>query len=382
VTRTTSDPTPITLFRAWLGAPGTRPPPLDRFLAVRKPSETVVHALDRLVRRSVSLVERPAPGGEALVSQLRALSDAALGRAMAEALPPELARARTQAKTWAERCVAWGIPPGFAPHLAARAAKWGEDTTLAWLARQDVRPPLWIRVRTPEVVELLRAQGFVLRGEGPAYALEGRADPRVLLREGGFEIQDWGSQQVGALADLRRGQRAWDVCAGRGGKTVQLGDALGGRGVVVATDIDGRKLAELKVRARRAGLADVIRVRDWDGSTPPDFGREGRGGFDVVLVDAPCSASGTWRRNPDARLRTDPARVSEFPTLQRSLLAMAAAQVAPGGRLVYGTCSVFVDEDEALSPGPGFTLVRAELFGAPQVDSDTLFGAMWVRDRR
>jgi 16S rRNA C967 or C1407 C5-methylase (RsmB/RsmF family) len=61
---------------------------------------------------------------------------------------------------------------------------------------------------------------------------------------------------------------------------------------------------------------------------------------------------------------------------------MAAAQVAPGGRLVYGTCSVFVDEDEALSPGPGFTLVRAELFGAPQVDSDTLFGAMWVRDRR
>jgi 16S rRNA (cytosine967-C5)-methyltransferase len=367
------------MFRDWLGPRGTRPPPLDRFLAARRPAGPDVAALDRLVRRVVALVRAPAPGGSALLDQVRALPDAALAAAARPPLPDAVAAARATAHTWPGRCAAHGIPPGFGPLLARRAERWGDAATLAWLARQDTRPPLWIRLRDPAAVDALRARGFTVDGEGPARRVSGPGDPRVVMRDGGFEIQDLGSQQVAALAALRPGGRAWDVCAGRGGKTMALADALAGRGAVVATDVDEKKLAELKVRARRAGVADVVRVRAWDGERTPDFGPEARKGFDVVFVDAPCSASGTWRRNPDARLRTDPAEVPGFADLQRRLLELAATRVAPGGRLVYATCSVFVEEDEALSPGARFVPAGAGLYGAPEADADTLFGAVFVR---
>lgn len=369
----------VILLRDWLGPRGTRPPPLDRFLSGRRPPGPDVAALDRLVRRAVALVRDPAPGGDPLLDQLRALSDAALADAARPALPDAVSAARATARGWAARCAAFGIPPGFGALLARRAERWGEARTLAWLARQDERPPLWIRLRDPAAVDALRARGFAVVGEGPARRVSGPGDPRGVMREGGFEIQDLGSQQVAALAALRPGGRAWDVCAGRGGKTMALADALAGRGFVIATDIDERKLAETKVRARRAGVADVVRVRAWDGERAPDFGPEARRGFDVVFVDAPCSASGTWRRNPDARLRTDPRAVPGFAALQERLVGLAAARVAPGGRLVYATCSVFVEEDEAVPPAPGLAPASAALFGAPETDADTLFGAVFVR---
>lgn len=369
----------VEAFRAWLGPRGEHPPPLDRFLSRRRPPEGVVQGVDRLARRAVALVRDPEPGGAALLDQLRALPERALAAAAEPRLPERVAADRAAATSWAARCAAHGIPPGFGALLERRAGEWGVAGAAEWLRRQDTRPPLWIRVRDPAAVQALRDRGFTVRGDGPAYTVSGAKDPRVVMREGGFEIQDRASQEVAALATLRPGGRAWDVCAGRGGKTMALADSLGGRGVVVATDVDERALADLKVRARRAGVADVVRARPWDGERVPDLGPEARKGFDVVLVDAPCSASGTWRRNPDARLRTDPAEVPRYAELQRRLLALGAGRVAPGGRLVYATCSVFVAEDEDVGPGEGWVRASSALVGAPTLDSDTLYGAVYTR---
>lgn len=369
----------VAAFRAWLGPAGFRPPPMDRFLSRERPPAAVVAAVDRLARRAVSLLADPEPGGPALWTQLRSLPAAALAGAAGTALPGAVVRARAEARTWSARCAAFGIPPGFAPLLERRAATWGPGPTRAWLEALDRRPPLWIRVRDPAALGALRSRGFTVREDGAAAAVAGEGDPRVVMRDGGFEIQDRASQEVAEVARPAPGQRAWDVCAGRGGKTMAMADALAGRGLVVATDVDERALAELRTRARRAGVADVVRVRAWDGREPPDFGPEARRGFDVVLVDAPCSASGTWRRDPDARLRTDPAGVPALATLQARLLAVGASRVGAGGRLVYATCSVFAEEDEDVTPGPGWTRTEGRLFGSPERDADTLYASGWTR---
>lgn len=284
-------------------------------------------------------------------------------------------------------CVAAGVPPWHAPMLAERAQRSGLAWVHAWLGAQRSRPPLWLRLADPAQAEAtaegLRAEGLAVELHPGALRVQGPTpiNHTQAWITGLVEVQDLGSQAIGALLPLRPGARVWDCCAGKGGKTLQLASRLGGRGAVHASDLDPRRLSTLRQRANRAGLANV-RTWPWDGQAAPalpvEVAREG--GFDAVLVDAPCSGSGTWRRKPDGRLRG--AVSGRWAEQQRQLLRSALGALRPGGALVYATCSVAVLEDEAVTDAllreqPGLTVVRQGLFGAPEQDADTLYGALY-----
>lgn len=162
------------------------------------------------------------------------------------------------------------------------------------------------------------------------------------FRDGLFEVMDEGSQLVAELVAPPPGGRVLDACAGAGGKTLALGAIMGGKGRLLAVDVDGRKLEELRRRARRAGLNNV-EARALRQGEPRDVPL---GAFQRVLVDAPCSGLGTLRRNPEARWRLTPETVSGFPARQLSLLVTYAPYCAVGGRLIYATCTVAADENE------------------------------------
>jgi len=172
-------------------------------------------------------------------------------------------------------------------------------------------------------------------------------------------VMDEGSQLVAELVAPPPGGRVLDACAGAGGKTLALGALLAGKGRVLALDTDGKKLEELRRRARRAGLTNVE-------ARPIKEGPLGiKGQFDRVLVDAPCSGLGTLRRNPEARWRLTPADLDELPARQRAILERYAPLVAPGGRLVYATCTVDAAENDAVVDAfvrahPDFTPVPAK----------------------
>jgi 16S rRNA (cytosine967-C5)-methyltransferase len=159
-------------------------------------------------------------------------------------------------------------------------------------------------------------------------------------REGLFEVQDEGSQLVAALVGARPGERVLDLCAGAGGKTLPLAADVGPSGHVHASDPDGERLRRLRDRLGRAGLANVA----VEGAAPAASLR-----VDRVLVDAPCSELGTLRRGPDLRWRLDPASFRALPALQLALCEGALAHLAPGGRLVYATCTFRREEDEEVA---------------------------------
>lgn len=157
-------------------------------------------------------------------------------------------------------------------------------------------------------------------------------------REGRIEVQDEGSQLVACLCDPKPGEKVLDYCAGGGGKALALAAAMEGRGSVVAYDTDPRRLADARRRARRAGLGNLRVVAD-AGEV------ERAGPYDVVLVDAPCSSSGTLRRNPDVAWRWSEEDVRRLSALQAEILDRAAALVRPGATLVYATCSLLEPEN-------------------------------------
>ncbi|MBE0565786.1 MAG: RsmB/NOP family class I SAM-dependent RNA methyltransferase, partial [Krumholzibacteria bacterium] len=242
--------------------------------------------------------------------------------------------------------------------------------------------------RRAAVLAELAGQGFlVVEERSPALAVVGPKGIYELAchRDGLVDIQDLASQQIGLAVDARPGQTVWDCCAGAGGKSLQLAAAMQGKGAVHATDLYENKLKDLRRRARRAGWAN-LRAGLWDGDRLPDFGPEvlGRGGFDRVLVDAPCSGSGTWRRHPDGRLRFAPDQLPDLAAVQQSLLVTAAEAVRPGGLVVYATCSWFRAENEDvvaafLAARPEFALRAQQLHGNPAEDADTTFTAVLER---
>lgn len=158
-------------------------------------------------------------------------------------------------------------------------------------------------------------------------------------REGLVEIQDHGSQLACLAVGARPGETVIDLCAGAGGKTLALAAAMGNRGVLVASDTDRGRLSKLGPRAARAGAGAIESVLLDPGRELEALERF-RGKADAVLVDAPCSGTGTWRRNPEARWRLDPAHLARFAETQDRLLDLAAQLVRPGGRLIYVTCSL------------------------------------------
>lgn len=318
---------------------------------------------------------------------LRGIEKFSLGDKLGQAYSEIAARARTELPCF----LAWhGIDPAWEPALRARAAAsgWDEAALRAFVAAQETRPPMWLRLNHPDkraaVIDQLSVD-YDVEYDGDALAVIG---PRGIYdlqcwKDGDIEIQDWASQQVGHAMAPKPGETVWDACAGGGGKSMQLAALMKGRGGVHASDIRPKVLDEVSRRAKKAGFHNV-RTFVWQGDIPPPLPRETekRGGFDAVLVDAPCSSSGTWRRNPDARYRY--AEIGDLPALQLRILAAAAPVVRPGGRLVYSTCSFRIEENEDvvnafLAANTGWTLVRQGMHGCPERDADAMFVALMTR---
>jgi 16S rRNA (cytosine967-C5)-methyltransferase len=182
--------------------------------------------------------------------------------------------------------------------------------------------------------------GVVLDTHLNAFSLES-------FRDGWFELQDEGSQLLGLLVDAPP-TKVVDACAGAGGKTLQLAVQMKNRGDLYALDIEERRIDELRKRARRAGVHNVRAQVIPPGPEADEALASLKGKADRVLVDAPCSGTGTYRRKPDARYRITPEQLEEHVARQKTLLARFAALVKPGGRLIYGTCSVLREENEAV----------------------------------
>ena len=168
-----------------------------------------------------------------------------------------------------------------------------------------------------------------------------------LFLEGAVEVQDEGSQLLCHLVAPKRGEMVVDFCAGAGGKTLALGALMRSTGRLYAFDISPKRLAALKPRLARSGLSNVHPQRI-EGVNDPRVKRLA-GKIDRVLVDAPCSGLGTLRRNPDMKWRQAPGDIVELAGKQASLLAAAAKLVKPGGRLVYATCSILVEENKDIA---------------------------------
>jgi 16S rRNA (cytosine967-C5)-methyltransferase len=178
-------------------------------------------------------------------------------------------------------------------------------------------------------------------GRGPAV----QSEPEFL--KGWIEIQDEGSQLVALLSGVKPGEQVVDLCAGGGGKTLALAAMMENHGQIYATDNDARRLAPIHERLARAGVRNVqVRTPRAKADAVTDLD----GKIDCVLVDAPCTGIGTWRRNPDAKWRLRPGSLETRRKEQETVLDRAARLVKPGGRIVYITCSILPEEnDDALS---------------------------------
>ena len=164
-------------------------------------------------------------------------------------------------------------------------------------------------------------------------------------RDGKIEVQDTGSQLACLAVNAQPGETVIDLCAGGGGKTLALAAAMDNLGRLIASDTDRGRLSRLAPRAERAG-ATIIETRLLDPKREFEALADLEGQADAVMVDAPCSGTGTWRRNPEARWRLDEAELARLTTLQAELLDLGARLVKPGGRIIYVTCSL-LDEDGA-----------------------------------
>ncbi len=230
------------------------------------------------------------------------------------------------------------------------------------------------RARRDEVLAELRAatrQHAPLHAEPTPYSPDGirlLEKPGLtrwpLYQEGRVEVQDEGSQLIARLVAPRRGEMVVDFCAGAGGKTLALGSLMRSTGRIYAFDIHARRLAGLGPRLKRSGLSNVhpaaiatendLRVKRLSGK------------IDRVLVDAPCSGSGTLRRNPDLKWRFDESELARVNGVQQRVLAAAARLVKAGGRLVYSTCSLLVEENQRVVEG--FLAAQPQFRPVPAAD--------------
>lgn len=194
--------------------------------------------------------------------------------------------------------------------------------------------------------------------------VRGAADPAATeaFAAGQFDMQDEGSQLVALMADARPGQQVLDVCGGAGGKSLALAAAMGNRGHLVTADTSARRLARAKLRMKRAGVENAERVL-LTGTDADPFLKKKAGWFDRVLVDAPCSGTGAWRRHPEAKWAVA-LDLERLTALQDAILNRAAPLVKRGGRLIYATCSLLTQENGAraeafLKAHPNFRRIDA-----------------------
>ncbi len=267
-------------------------------------------------------------------------------------------------REWLARCRAFdlaalperlrhNLPDWLAVPLQERLG----DEFWAWVAAVDAPAPLDLRVNAlkvdrDEVLLRLRGAGFDAAPTpysplGIRVAGKPALQKTDVFEQGLVEVQDEGSQLLAFLTGARRGEMVVDFCAGAGGKTLALGAQMRNTGRLYAFDVSGHRLAALKPRLARSGLANVHPAQI--AHERDERVKRLAGKIDRVLVDAPCSGSGTLRRNPDLKWRQSAESVSALVPTQTAILAAAARLVKPGGRLVYATCSVLQTEGEAVA---------------------------------
>jgi 16S rRNA (cytosine967-C5)-methyltransferase len=249
--------------------------------------------------------------------------------------------------------LAANLPPWLFDKLVTRD---GEAATLALSHAMNQPAPLDLRVNaikaTREDVMAELAQAPILCEATPFAPLGIRVIKKPalqnmpLFKNGSIEVQDEGSQLLSQIVGAKRGEMVVDFCAGAGGKTLSLGASMRNTGRLYAFDISDKRLAKLKPRLARSGLSNVHPVliaHENDAKVKRLAGK-----IDRVLVDAPCSGLGTLRRNPDVKWRQSPQSIIELNEKQASILSGAARLVKAGGRLVYATCSILDEENEAI----------------------------------
>ncbi len=290
--------------------------------------------------------------------------------------------------------------------LAARLEEYFPGEELAALAQALLRPaPLDLRVNLARTsrdaaIAALHAEGIeaeALAMVDSALRVAGKPalERCTAFMRGELEVQDAGSQLLTRLVAPRRGQTVVDFCAGAGGKTLAMAAAMRSSGQIFACDVSGARLRRMKPRLARSGATNV-QPFGIDSERDPKLGRLA-GRADAVLVDAPCSGTGTLRRNPDLKWRLEPADVERLVATQNSILAEAAKLVKKGGVLVYATCSLLAEENEGVAarfeaenPGwqrddprhlvnPEFCEGMALRLLAHRHDTDCFFAARWIR---
>lgn len=241
------------------------------------------------------------------------------------------------------RALPGAVPSWLLPHLAEPLADPNEQTALL------VRAPLDLRVNG------LKANAASVRTQFPdaqpiaglPHALRlpegGAVEQSDAYRDGLIEIQDAGSQHIVAACEAKPGMTVVDLCAGAGGKTLALAADMAGEGRLIAADVNRDRLSRLPERAHRAG-ADFVEQLLLDAGKEAQTLAPLAATADVVLIDAPCSGTGTWRRNPEARWRLTEDRLARLVREQARILDFAAPLVKPGGRLVYAVCALTQQE--------------------------------------
>jgi len=322
-----------------------------------------LHYLDRVparaaVSESVELVRRARKGSAA--GLVNAVLRKAAGWAPPEQPPPE-----------------WCVPEWL---LGRWRRCFGEAaaTELAWSTLRP--PPTYLRLNAQfdEQETLARLAGEGVETEPTELPLcrrlrAGRPAETECFRQGRVRIQDLGSQRVVPLLELRPGDRFLDVCAAPGNKTFQAVEQRGGEALTVACD---RQWARLKILGRLATGPAILVAADAAVSLP--FSRR----FDKILVDAPCSGTGTLARNPEIKWKMTAADLADLAARQRAILSEALALLAPGGRLVYATCSLEPEENEAVvaaALGSGFVEAEKRLWLPSEHPGDGFFASVIIR---
>lgn len=243
------------------------------------------------------------------------------------------------------RAPASAVPAWLIPHLYPEIDA-GEQAAMLERAPLDLRVN---RIRTDRAAMLSAfPDGVAIDGLDDALRLpaDSAIEQGAPYKDGLIEVQDAGSQWLAKACDVRAGMRVIDLCAGGGGKTLALAAAMGNDGQILATDIARARLQQLAPRAERAGVT-IIDTLLLNPGQEDEMLASYAGEADLVLIDAPCSGSGTWRRNPESRWRLTPERLAKLQRDQAHLLDIASKLVAPGGKLVYAVCAITGEEGAA-----------------------------------
>lgn len=236
------------------------------------------------------------------------------------------------------RSPASAVPDWLAPKLAHVSAP-----ALLERAPLDLRVN-YRAISRPEVLAAFEgSEPTRFAPHGVRLAAPVRVEEHPLWLDGKIEVQDEGSQLIALACGAEPGMTVVDLCAGAGGKTLALAPDMAGEGRLIACDTDRGRLSRLGPRASRAG-ARAVETRLLNPDREAEMLADLQGVADVVLIDAPCSGTGTWRRNPEARWRLTPDRLARLTALQARLMGLGAALVRPGGHLIYAVCSLLDDE--------------------------------------